>query len=169
MNVKGKAFMLAVCLMVAVLSVPASANGVGSVDTVSGKVQVLDDEGTAWAEFKAAKEKDGGAAGGTFHWWLADGSKEAFIEVVYVTVDEEYGWFAGKCTRYSDSSLADRWFFVAVHDGGEPGRLVDHIWWELLPAAQDAESLAKEKVDNLEVPAENKAIEDGEIVVDYRS
>jgi hypothetical protein len=89
-----------------------------------------------------------------------NGDLVARINVKYTSFDEDYAWIAGKCTG-GESELQDKWIFAAVNDGGKPGSLVDYIWWEWL----DSESAAKSKVENLEIPSDNKSIEKGNIVV----
>ncbi len=167
MNIKKIILMLTVFLLF--ITVPAFSGGEepAPANNVVGKVQVLDNGNNdeyAWTEFEAHQGKDNQPAGGFFHWWLEDGSRETYVEAVYVKVDGNYAWFAGKCTKDS-ADLAGRWLFIAAHDGGMPGRLTDHIWWEWLPDTPDAESIAKAKVENLETPASNKPIISGDIVV----
>lgn len=133
-------------------------------NNISGKVKVCGDDASVWIELRADSAKNSLAASGSLRCWQDDKSKETCADVVYMKVDGSYGWLAGKCTTDS-SGLAGRWFFMAVHDGGTPGHLADHLWLDWLPDTPDAESIAKGKVENLEKPANNKSIETGDIVV----
>ena len=118
-------------------------------------------------KFEACEEKNNQSARGFLRLQAGDNDKDTYAEVAYVKVDGAYCWFAGKCTRDSDD-LTGRWFFAAVHDGGTPGRLVDHIWLDWLANKADAESIAREKVKNCEKPQHNTPIAAGDIVVHYR-
>lgn len=88
------------------------------------------------------------------------GNLIADINVKYTSFDENYAWIAGKCTS-GKAEFEGKWFFAAVNDGGKPGSLVDYIWWEWV----GSESAAKSKVENLEIPSNNKSIENGNIVI----
>jgi len=119
-----------------------------------------------WMNFKAHKEGNSNPAKGLFHLWRDDETKGIWLELAYLLVDDDYAWFASRCTEdKDDGKLAGRWLFIVVHDGGAPGRLVDHFWCEWLPATKNAEQLARRKVKNLERPKENKPIGAGNIVV----
>ncbi|MHC4843238.1 MAG: hypothetical protein ACYTEE_05500 [Planctomycetota bacterium] len=97
----------------------------------------------------------------------SDNDTEMYIEVEYSEIDGKYAWFAGICTE-DGANFTGKWLFGAVHDGGTPGKLVDHVWWEWLPDSDDVEDVAKSKVENLEIPADNKPIGSGDIKVnDY--
>ena len=145
------------------MSIPAFSKQ--GKNNVSGKVKVSGDDASVWIDFTAAGAKNSRAIGGSFCCQPDGEGKKTCANVVYMKVDGRYAWLAGKCT--SDSSgLAGRWFFMAVHDGGTPGYLADHLWLDWLPDTPDAESVAKRKVENLEKPANNKSIEAGNIVVE---
>ena len=119
-----------------------------------------------WIDLKAHKEENSKPAKGLFHLWRDDKTKGLYLELAYLLVDDNYAWFASRCIKdKDDGKLVGRWLFIAVHDGGAPGRLVDHLWCEWLPAAKDAEQIAKRKVKNLEKPKTNRPIGDGNIVV----
>jgi len=138
-------------------------------NSASGKVEIVSsDDQTASAEFKANVGKAQQPANGFFRVSAEDKGTETYVDVVYVKVDGDYAWFAGKCTRDSEG-LMGRWFFIVVHDGGKPGRLADHIWWDCLPDTDDAESIAKEKVENFEIPESNKPIKSGDIEVCFNN
>ena len=79
-------------------------------------------------------------------------------------VDGEYAWLAGKSTKDS-TKLANQWFFITIHDGGSPGNLVDHMWWDWLPDTENVENIAKNKVENLEKAENNQIIKDGDIQI----
>jgi len=167
MSIKKAILMLAVFSLAIAGPLFSKAKKSAPASNATGKVQVLNDSDEyAWAEFEAYESKNGQPAKGLFHYWLEDGSEEIYVDVVYVKVDGEYVWFAGKCTEAS-GELVGRWFFLAAHDGGDPGRLVDHVWWEWLPDTADAETIAERKVNNLEKPANNKSIENGNVVVNF--
>lgn len=93
----------------------------------------------------------------------SNGELMAKIDVKYTTFDEGYAWIAGKCTA-GRNALQGKWFFAAINDGGKPGELVDYIWWEWL--SPDAESTAKQKVENLEITGSNKPVQDGNITIE---
>jgi len=130
----------------------------------SGNIEVLDAGVRLDVEFEAREAAGSNSGGGFFHYESADHSTKLAAEVFYVKVDDEYAWFAGRCVR-DRGDLAGRWFFAAVHDGGTPGSLADHIWWDWLPEGPDAEKTAKRKVENLERPVSNKPVKAGNIVV----
>jgi len=118
-----------------------------------------------WIDLKVHKE-NGKPAKGLFHLWRDDQTKGIYLELAYLLVDDDYAWFASRCTKdEDDGKLVGRWLFIVVHDGGTPGRLVDHLWCEWLPATKDAEQIAMRKVKNLEKPKMNRPIGDGNIVV----
>jgi hypothetical protein len=97
----------------------------------------------------------------------SDDDTEMYIELEYTAIDGDYAWFAGICTEDGEN-FTGKWLFGAVHDGGTPGKLVDHIWWEWLPDSDDVEEVAQSKVENFEIPAKNKPISSGDIKVnDY--
>jgi len=134
-------------------------------NTVSGKIKVLDDTNKiALTEFEITKKTTDQSVTGSLSWETENGDTDNYIEIKYVNIDGQYAWFAGKCTQ-STEEMADRWLFIAVHDGGTPGNLVDHIWCQWLDSGPDAESIAKEKVENLEKPTNNKPIKSGNIEV----
>ena len=152
-----------VCLLITAAPVLCGSIELASSkkNSVEAKIDVSDDGGkTVAVEMDAVEAKDAGTAEGDLQIRSQDNS-ETLVELVYMAVDDDYAWLAGRCTKDS-GSLAGKWLFIAVHDGGQPGRLVDQIWLEWL---SDGESAAKQKVDNREKPAESKSIESGEIVV----
>ena len=130
----------------------------------SGNIEVLDAGVRLGVEFEAREAANGESGGGFFRYTSADRSNKLAAKVFYVKVDDEYAWFAGRCLQ-DNGDLTGRWFFAAVHDGGTPGSLADHIWWDWLPEGPGAEKTAKRKVENLERPASNKPVKAGNIVV----
>lgn len=167
MSIKKAVLMLAVFSLAIAGPLFLRAKESAPANNVTGKVQILNDSDEyAWAEFEAYEAKNSQPANGSFHYWLEDGSEEIYVDVVYVKVDGEYAWFAGKCSKAS-GELVGRWLFLAAHDGGDPGRLVDHIWWEWLPDTADAQAVAERKVNNLKKPASNKSIKAGNVVVNF--
>ena len=139
----------------------------GVAKNAIGKVEItVDKDQSATVEFEACEKTDTKPAKGYLHSWQANKSEEIYAEVKYVVVDGDYAWFAGKCT---EGKLAGRWYFIVVHDGGTPGRLVDHFWWDWLADTADAEDLARQKVENTEKPANNKFINNGDIEVNFSS
>ena len=86
------------------------------------------------------------------------------IQISYITIDGEYAWFAGKCTDGRADKIGE-WLFGVVHDGGKPGNLVDHLWWEWIGDGDDAEAKARAKVDNLQIPSGRKAVQSGDIKI----
>lgn len=130
----------------------------------SGNIEVSNDGARLRVEFEVREAANSGSGGGFFRYGSADRSTSLAAEVFYVKVDDEYAWFAGRCVQDS-GDLAGRWFFAAVHDGGTPGSLADHIWWDWLPEGPGAEKTAKRKVENLERPVSNKPIKTGNVVV----
>jgi hypothetical protein len=128
----------------------------------SGRATVVDNNQQVTVHLKATEDDDG-----FLQCTSSDNDTEMYIELEYIEIDGKYAWFAGMCTK-DGSNFTGRWFFGAVHDGGNPGKLVDHIWWEWLPESDDVEEIAKSKVENLEIPSDNKPIESGDIEVnDY--
>lgn len=115
-------------------------------------------------ELRVSGAEEGDSAKGWLRLWSADGSRETKVDLVYLRVDGEYAWLAGECKEDTDG-LQGRWVFLAVHDGGKPGRLVDHIWLEWLGEGAEGRAEAKSKVENLDTPAESKSIESGDIEV----
>ena len=105
-----------------------------------------------------------------FHTWQKSQEEGLIVKLTYLKVEDNYAWFAGKCTEdKSERGLKDRWLFIVVHDGGKPGKLVDHLWCEWLKDTNDAEKIARRKVENLEKPKKHKPIKEGDIVVDFDS
>ena len=162
-----KEAILVVCFFSLLIVVPVfSLQFVSShSNNAAGKITIADDNGGS-VDFKAVDGKDGQPSTGYLRLKSGDGSKETEAEVKYVNVDGDYAWFAGQCTRDS-GGLTGRWFFAAVHDGGTPGKLVDHIWFDWLPDTADAEAVAKSKVENFAKPSSNKPITTGDIVVTF--
>lgn len=89
-----------------------------------------------------------------------EGSLIAKINVKYTKFDDGYAWLGGKCTS---GDYEGQWFFAAVNDGGKPAELVDHLWWEWLGSGGEQD--VKNKVENIEIPAESKSIVNGDIVI----
>ena len=147
-------------LIVSALVFTFSASSQGA--KASGEISISDDGGEVQAKLQITTGENEDSAGGYFQ-YLDDGDK-VYIEVTGVKIDGEYAWFAGKCIE-GGAGYSGRWLFVAVHDGGKPGRLVDQIWWEWIPAGDNAESIAKSKVRNMRVPSERKDIQSGDIKV----
>ena len=167
MNVRKIILVVCVFSLGAVLSAFSQQSKSELANKAMGEVEISADNGeSAWAEFRVSDATSQSSASGFFHYWLDDKSKESYVEMAYVKVDGEYAWFAGKCSKSSEN-LTGRWFFAAVHDGGMPGNLVDHIWWDWLADTPNAESIAKEKVENMERPTANKPIESGDVTVRF--
>jgi len=145
-------------------SLPAASS---KKDTVDAKVQVADDGNSTWIELQAEATQNGRTAQGELQ-VLADGNNlETMVDLSYLAVEGDYAWLAGECTK-DNSGQTGNWLFVAVHDGGQPGRLVDHFWLEWLGSGDAGRSAAKQKVESRDKPAENKTIEAGDIQVsDY--
>jgi hypothetical protein len=161
-----KANLLVGALVLLAITTLAFSQGKTSTGTnqVTGKVQVLDGaDGYASVEFEVRKQQDQPAEG-LFRLSADNNGRKTSVNLKYLKVDGEYAWFAGKCTQDS-GGMAGRWLFLVVHDGGSVGKLLDHIWWEWLPATPDAENIAKSKVENFEKPGSNKPIKSGDIVV----
>ena len=141
--------------------------GVVLAASVKGKIEITAEDGkTANVQFKIKPTENKLSATGSLNYRQEDGSDEFYLDVVYLNADSEYAWFAGKCMK-SNTNLAGRWLFVAVHDGGVQGELTDHIWWEWLDDSADAEAIAKAKAEAKEKPAVNLPIKSGDIVVDF--
>ena len=131
----------------------------------NGKLEFLSEDNQMGSiEFEVYKQNEGQSAGGFFRLSLEKQDQTTYVDVRYVSIADDFVWFAGNCTKGS-GDFTGRWIFIAANDGGRPGKLVDHIWWEWLPDTQNAENIAKRKVENLEKPAYNKPIETGEITV----
>ena len=164
MNIKANLSVAALVLLAITTLAFSQAKTSAGINQVTGKVQVLDeaDEYTS-VEVEVRKQQDQPAEG-SFRLSVDNNGRKTFVNLEYLKVDGEYAWFAGKCTEDS-GGMAGRWLFIAVHDGGGIGRLLDHIWWEWLPPVPDAENIAKSKVENFEKPGSNKPIQSGDIVV----
>jgi len=133
---------------------------------ISGNVEVSAQPGEAsHIEMKASAAGADNSAKGWLRLRSSDGGTETKVDLVYLRVDGEYAWAAGECTEDTDG-LGGRWLFIAVHDGGKPGRLVDQFWMEWLDEGAKGRQQAKSKVDNLETPAESKSIESGDLKVE---
>ena len=143
-----------------VISVTALAKQIAVV----GQVEVTDNGHKALVKFEAEPGSKKLSVDGFFRRSSTDGSGLTYVKLSYLKVDDGYAWFAGRCTQ-DEGDLTGRWLFATAHDGGKPGRLLDHLWWEWLPDTNDAEAKARSKVENLEKPAYNKSIESGEITV----
>ena len=130
--------------------------------TASGEVSISDGGNKLQAKLKIATIGNENSIDGFLQYH--DEYDKVLIDVTSLKVDGEYAWFAGKCVE-GGADYSGRWLFGAVHDGGKPGRLVDQIWWEWIPAGDNAESIAKSKVRNMQVPSERKDIQSGDIKV----
>lgn len=157
MKTSGIIFVLLVSVVIAGISTnafAAAAEGSCTVthdgDTYGVKLQML--------------SKDAESAEGFLIYSESGKKVKVRIDIAYLKVDGEYAWFAGKCVEGGTSRI-DRWFFAAVHDGGEPGRLVDQFWWEWLDSGSEGEDQARQKVENLEIPSQRKSIKSGDIKV----
>ncbi|MHC4068849.1 MAG: hypothetical protein ACYS18_08605 [Planctomycetota bacterium] len=164
MNTKANLLVVALVLLAITTLVLSQGKVSAHINRVTGKVQVLDEaDENVWVEFEVRKQESQPAEG-LFRLWVDNNGKKTFVSLKYLRVDGEYAWFAGKCTRDS-GGMEGRWLFLAVHDGGGIGRLLDHIWWEWLPATPDAENIAENKVESFEKPGSNRPIKSGDIVV----
>jgi len=141
-----------------ILILPAWLQAAGA----RGDISISDDGRELQAKFKMMLTNSDDTGSGFFQY--SDGQSTILIEVTCLKIDGEYAWFAGKCTKNGADKMG-RWFFAVVHDGGNPGRLVDHIWWEWIAESDNAESIAKSKVENMEIPSERKLITEGDIKV----
>jgi len=127
-------------------------------------IEAQDDQFTHLS-INAKPTGDGIAAKGTLALWNGNDTDKIKINISYLLIDGQYAWLAGKCVD-SSGDFADRWVYVVVHDGGEPGRLVDHIWIEWLAEGQEGKTQAEQKVVNLDSPSKKISIESGDIKVD---
>ncbi len=153
---------LAIVVTVFFLAGTGISNAASLVNNVTGKLQIVEDGGSAASvQFDASEASESQPAGGSLTCSFADQSQPNSVKIQFVKIDGQFAWLAGQCTS---GDLNGRWLFVVAHDGGQPGSLVDHIWWEWLPAGT-GENAARSKVENLEKPADNKSITDGNIVV----
>ena len=153
---------LIITVTVFFLAGTGTANAASPANNATGKLQIVDDGGRAASvRFDASEACEGQPAKGSLTCSFIDQAQPNSVKIQIVKIDGQFAWLAGQCIS---GDLSGRWFFVVVHDGGQPGRLVDHIWWEWLPAGAD-ENTARTKVENLEKPAGNKSITDGNIVV----
>lgn len=162
---KTRKIILAVSVCLLFVGFPLLSTATASCSNeASGNVEVSSAGARLDVEFAIRETANSESGAGFFHYESTDRSTKLAAEVFYVKVDDEYAWFAGRCVR-DRGDLAGRWFFAAVHDGGTPGSLADHIWWDWLPEGPGAEKTAKSKVENLERPVSNKPIKAGNIVV----
>ena len=133
-------------------------------DNAVGNIVIVDAGDNADVEFKAVEACEGIGASGFFKLNGKGGAVKIDAVVRFVKVDGRYTWFAGQCTPNSPA-MAGRWFFAVAHDGGEPGKLVDHLWLDWLTRSPDAAKIAERKVENYEKPSCNKPIKDGNIII----
>ena len=135
--------------------------------SISGVIGVVGSSSTeAMVNFKG-KISDTGAIEETSQLIVTDGDKKTTVKISALKIDGQYAWFSGKCISGNSDKLG-HWLFVAVDDGGTPGNISDHVWWEWLGNDAKAESEAASKVKNLKKPVENKPVKSGDIVVNNR-
>jgi len=156
---KLKKQILALSILVLIVSFPA----VLQAAKAEGSIKVADAGAALQAKFKMLTTGQG-SANGFFQYSTANKKEQVRITVSYLKIDGKYAWFAGECTADGVGNIGN-WFFGVVHDGGTPGRLVDQIWWEWIPDSNQAKAQAKRKVENLEIPSDNKKIQAGDIKV----
>lgn len=174
--------MFAVCAFALVLAIGLSASvmaqGGGRPDfagpaaKATGGIEVQEGANTAWVEFNAhegdADHRGRGRqqAKGEFCWQLGDPEdpdRTICVDVVYVKVDGDTAWFAGPAVVDSADNLVGHWLFVMVVDGGTPATAGDEAWWQWL--GEDAGDTAAEMVEEMDVPANEKTIVSGNLVV----
>jgi len=148
-----------ICVTIAVCLLLSLSSAAKQSSEASGSCKVGDDGRPVSVVLRATDDEEG-----FLRCTDSDNDTEMYIELEYVVIEDTYAWFAGVCTE-DGANLTGRWLFGAVHDGGSPGKLVDHIWWEWLPESDDVEEIAKSKVENLDIPSENKPITSGDIEV----
>jgi hypothetical protein len=156
MSTKFKSLILVASALFFLIETPAL-----SVE-IKGEVTLSDNGKMVPAELKTTGNNFQGPANGFFQY--SENGRKIVITVTYLKTDGEYAWFAGKCTG-DGVDYTGRWFFAAVHDGGTPGRLVDHLWWEWISDSDNARSIAESKVRNMRVPSERKKIQSGDIKI----
>ena len=142
-----------------------TSNAFSASGRVAGKVQTEIEGESARLQLKIL-EGESSTGKRFFKYKLADSSETVFVKVKYLRIDDGYAWFAGKALPGKSSTRSNQWVFAVVHDGGIPGELVDHMWWQWLGEGDDAEKQAKEKVEELEQPEQNYPIESGDLVVE---
>lgn len=64
---------------------------------------------------------------GELYYWDVNGDWY-YVDIQYVKVEGEDAYFAGPVTTASQASWVGNWISAAVHDGGEPAYMVDHVW-----------------------------------------
>jgi len=154
-----KKIILVLTLLCLLLSVTVLAK---QTNEARGRFKVKDDNKNVTVNLKVTEDGDG-----FLRCTKSDNDVEMYIDIEYAEIDGKYAWFAGICTEDGEN-FTGKWLFGVVHDGGTPGKLVDHIWWEWLPESDNVEDIAKSKVENLEIPSGNKTINSGDIKVnDY--
>ena len=163
-----KKFILSLLILAMAVSVFAGDKAKSS-DKVIWTVKTAAAKGVLWYSLIVREEEGKPARGIIRQWHEGKDSEGLSVEISYMHVDGKYAWFAGKCIEDKGIGMNGRWLFIAVNDGGEPGKLVDHLWCEWLADTKDAEAIAKRKVESLEKPCENIMIKDGNIVINNYS
>jgi len=117
---------------------------------------------------KTRREKSNTPTKGLLQFWPEGKPQNTIsIQLTCLKKQKNYAWLAGKCIDDKKSGqLKDHWLFIALHDGGTPGRLADHLWLEWLPQTPDAEQKARKNVEKLQKPKQNMPVTDGNIIVD---
>ncbi|GEM_PF-4092826 len=144
----------------------------GPANRVTGGIEVEEPWADSYASvsFNAHQEKGNRPAKGMFKWELMDDgevTRTIEVDVMYVKVEDNTGWFAGECFYDSDDGeLEGQWLFVKAYDGGTPAREGDQIWWEWLDD-DDEDEYPEKKVARGDDPENEKPITAGNLVVHY--
>jgi hypothetical protein len=158
-------FLVILPMMAAVAFCGAVEQSSAENDSVAGRVEARTQEGElVWVELEIEAAQNSQDDLGELRISADGNSIDTLVEVAYLVVEDDYAWMAGECSRDTGANRG-KWLFVVVHDGGRPGHLVDHLWIEWLGKGPKGQADAKERVQNIDKPADNQPIESGDIQV----
>jgi hypothetical protein len=154
-------------LLVAVIVIALLATGSGvalaggpaekATGTVGGPIR-------GWyADFNAHESMGNRPAKGDMYMWSDEVGRELYLDVKYVEIDGDEGWFSALCTYDSFGTVGGKWLFVKVYDGGTPGRKGDYIGWDWNSDTNEANAAGR--VSTMADPANWWAVTDGNLVV----
>lgn len=124
---------------------------------------VLTDQRGWGIDFNAHEAKADRDAKGQIYHWSDEMEREIQIEVEYVNIEDEWGYFAGVCTYDSlDGTNIGQWLYVVVYDGGTPGTNGDQVWWDW---NSSDEADAEQRVADGDTNSIEKGIIEGNLVV----
>ena len=172
---KNMRYLIIILAIVAVL-VGTAAYGDTTEDftrIVQGKIQLESaDMGVFWYIFdpyRSHPDKEKRARKDLLQVKYEDGEGDMYIKLKYWKADGEFLWLAGQCIRDTKDNLQGRWLFTTIHDGGDLGKYLDHVWWEWLPDEANAEENARAKVESIEKASKNLDVRQGNLTIRVKS